>query len=191
MEHVDMSRRDVDRRVVGTVLAMVDTPKGRSMLRRAADPNTEVSVYGHLGWCWEEDRWRRKPTVALAGIAGSFPTLRQCDDMSLGRLARLLIVRGGMSEHGVEMRLMAMQTQQLDGMVRMLRGFLRQATSAGLCVNWFGLYRLLCGWDHPNVERRRRIRRSVIEGFYRADGVAEPSKDDDEEMPQTGRGGAE
>ena len=153
---------------VDYILRLRQTPAARSALRRAGSGVTEYRSYGYLAPWWTDQPYLRPAYCAFAGLAASVPGLAQDGNMPLGAMAAGLVRVGGMSENGVERKLLVAQTAGLPQLVSLLRPLLRAADRAGLRVDYQDLYWLLRTAEHPDRSKRTRSRQRLLESFYQA-----------------------
>lgn len=153
---------------VGYVLGLRTAPAARSALRRAGSPATEYRAYGYLAPWWAKEPYLRRSLCAFASLAAAVPGLPQDGSVPVGAMAAALVRVNGMTDTGVERKLLVAQTAGLAQLVSLLRPLLRASERAGLRVDYRDLYWILRLAEHPDRTRRARSRQRLLESYYQA-----------------------
>lgn len=162
------------------VLALRERADVRSQLRRALSPTTAHYAYPYLGRWWADAPWKREPLLTVAGLAALLDDVRHDRDTPLARYLAIAARRGEVKHQQVEQQLVSAMTMPLRSFAMVLRSMLIAASATPSGLDWSDLYRVLCNWDHPDAEKRRRVRVRVLEGFYAH--LAGPESNDDNEQ---------
>ena len=161
--------------VVNYVLSLRESPAARNALRRASSPTTEARAYGYLAPWWAEANYRKSAICAFAGLAANFSGIAQEDGLSVGRVAARVVRTGGLTEAGVERKLIVAQSAGLPQLVQLLRSLLRVADRQGKTLDFNNLYWLLSLAEHPDAVIRTRSRQRLLEDFYQELNTEIPS----------------
>lgn len=141
-------------------------PAIRNALRRGAVEATADRAYPYLARFWLETPWLKTPLLLHASSATTFTHIAQGGEVSLGRLARTLVVRGVITETTVGTRLLALQTMSLVNAHRLIFGLLHAADNERLPLDWVSAWETYRWWDQPDRKGRLRTRRNLLEHFY-------------------------
>lgn len=155
----------VNSKFVEEVLALRVDSRARADLRRGWDEVSEHYAYPYLAYSWARRPYLKNPHLTFAALAATAPQVGSADS-PLGQLARLLVLRGLLSEDNLRRKLVAAQGLSL----RQARSFFRQllvcANKHGFGVDWASVYWMLRRWDHPDVTVRRETRQRLLEDYF-------------------------
>ena len=138
----------------------------RAAVRRADIPAVADRAYRYLARFWAPAGWLRTPVLIHAAAAATNIASPHEAGQTLGLVAVRLVRAEVLSTNSVAGRLLAVQRMDLLVARRQLAGLLHAAAANYMPVDWADLFRLYRGWDHPNLEIRRRVRRSLLEQFH-------------------------
>ena len=148
--------------VVKYVLDRRAAPGARSGLRRGLSTATEHYAYPYLAVWWKDRPYLKAPLLVFGGLAGTFPNVGFAERVTVGVYAASL-VREGQSEASVERKLIALQTASLDRYAVVIRQLLASGPKA---IDWNDLWWTVLMWEHPDLAKRTRTRRRILEDFY-------------------------
>ncbi|TIC82197.1 type I-E CRISPR-associated protein Cse2/CasB [Nocardioides sp. GY 10113] len=163
------SRKRDTPEAVATVLRLRTDTGSRARLRRAGSPATERFAYPLLAGTWTDAT--RQPILSFAALAGTFARVEHDETVPLGAMIRKTCSTPE-DVTRMERRLTVAQNQTLSGFLTTLRYVFGKATDAGCAVNYVDLYWTVLNWEHPDLDRRNRVRRRLFETFFRADNAA-------------------
>lgn len=152
---------------VEALLQMREQSGPRAALRRGDRQSTQHYAYPYLAAWWQSTPWARDSTLLFGALIAGFPRVGDDSSVKVGYLARDVTVgQDGLAESGVERKLIYLQTASLTRAYPVFRKLLAAAERRHLPVSWNDMYWLLRQWDQPDLEKRTRVRRRLLEDFY-------------------------
>jgi CRISPR type I-E-associated protein CasB/Cse2 len=168
----DSYHKETTTNFIHGVLELRNTPAIRAALRRCSSPATEYRAYGYLAWWWNGKKYLRPLMCAFAGLAATVPNLSHDPNVSVGKMAAELVKMGVITSAGVERKLLAMQSANIDRTVSLVRPILKAAEHESLKMNYEDLYWIL--WSSTGRSAKHRSRRlQLLEDYYQALWVSE------------------
>ena len=135
-------------------------------LRRGGSPATARYAYPYLAWVWQHRPYLKQPALLFASLAAIHRDLPQRDLRVAHHLQQLARADNGLSELSVERRLLLAVNADLTRMHDGMRSLLASTASQRLGIDFDDLWRLYRNWDHPDRDRRDRLRDRLLEEFY-------------------------
>jgi CRISPR type I-E-associated protein CasB/Cse2 len=149
--------------IVKYVLERRTSPAARAGFRRGLSPATEHYAYPYLAQWWKDGPYLRPALLAFAGLAAMHVDVGQEESVRIGNYAALLIKSDKAQKAGLEKKLVALQSSDSARCAVVLRQLIANGQGT---IDWNDVWWTLRMWDHPELEKRRRVRRRILEDFY-------------------------
>lgn len=143
----------------------------RAELRRGATPALADRALPYLAR-WIRSGWESGPTLLFAAAVMQHTGIGQADGVSLGRATYRCLdnaQRRDPQESNLGNRIVSVQRQQLLVAHRFLDGVFAALDDERIGLDWHALWWNYRAWDHPDLDRRRQVRRQLLLDFFAGD----------------------